>query len=141
MRKGRRLTVRTRLLALARWKVVVSDIGTGIPEEDLERIFSPFVTSKAEGMGLGLAVRTTTINRMAASSGPATTRTAKPPARPCPRIAEPAGCDPGPIVRHPRVVSCASQLCPGCRRCPAAHLPTPHDADRLPSCWQHRGFA
>ena len=61
MRKGRRLTVRTRLLAPGQVEVAVSDIGTGIPEEDLERIFSPFVTSKAEGMGLGLAVCTTIV--------------------------------------------------------------------------------
>ncbi len=61
MCKGRRLTVRTRLLAPGQVEVAVSDIGTGIPEEDLERIFSPFVTSKAEGMGLGLAVCTTIV--------------------------------------------------------------------------------
>jgi C4-dicarboxylate-specific signal transduction histidine kinase len=61
MRKGRRLTVRTRLLAPGQVEVAVSDLGTGIPEEDLERIFSPFVTSKAEGMGLGLAVCTTIV--------------------------------------------------------------------------------
>ncbi|MET0718857.1 MAG: ATP-binding protein [Pseudoxanthomonas sp.] len=39
----------------------VSDRGSGIAEEDLERIFSPFVTSKTDGMGLGLAVCTTII--------------------------------------------------------------------------------
>ncbi|MBN8261117.1 MAG: PAS domain S-box protein [Xanthomonadales bacterium] len=61
MRKGRRLTVRTRLIAPSHVEVAVSDVGTGIPEEDLERIFSPFVTSKAEGMGLGLAVCTTIV--------------------------------------------------------------------------------
>ena len=34
----------------------VADRGSGIPPEDLERIFEPFVSTKAEGMGLGLAV-------------------------------------------------------------------------------------
>ena len=37
-------------------RVCVADCGTGIPPEDLERIFEPFVTTKPQGMGLGLAV-------------------------------------------------------------------------------------
>jgi len=37
-------------------EVRVQDVGTGIPVEDLERIFIPFVSSKKDGMGLGLAV-------------------------------------------------------------------------------------
>jgi two-component system, LuxR family, sensor kinase FixL len=57
----RALTVRTRLAANASIEVSVSDVGRGIPEEDLERIFEPFVTSKSDGMGLGLAVCRTII--------------------------------------------------------------------------------
>ena len=34
----------------------MADRGTGIPPADLERIFEPFVTTKAQGMGLGLAI-------------------------------------------------------------------------------------
>ncbi len=34
----------------------VADRGTGIPPEDLERIFEPLVTTKPQGVGLGLAV-------------------------------------------------------------------------------------
>lgn len=34
----------------------ISDSGSGIADEDLERIFHPFVTSKPHGMGLGLAI-------------------------------------------------------------------------------------
>jgi len=32
------------------------DTGTGIPEENLDKLFSPFFTTKAKGQGLGLAV-------------------------------------------------------------------------------------
>ena len=36
--------------------LVVTDTGAGIPEEDLDRIFEPFITTKDGGTGLGLAV-------------------------------------------------------------------------------------
>jgi signal transduction histidine kinase len=34
----------------------ISDTGPGIPVGELERIFDPFVTSKASGTGLGLSL-------------------------------------------------------------------------------------
>jgi len=34
----------------------ISDRGTGIPDERLDQIFQPFVTSKKHGLGLGLAI-------------------------------------------------------------------------------------
>lgn len=34
----------------------VSDTGCGIPEENIEKIFHPFYTTKTEGTGLGLAI-------------------------------------------------------------------------------------
>jgi two-component system, LuxR family, sensor kinase FixL len=37
-------------------KVAVRDSGTGISEDVLRRMFEPFVTTKPDGMGLGLAV-------------------------------------------------------------------------------------
>jgi PAS domain S-box-containing protein len=37
-------------------ETTVSDNGPGIPKESLERIFSPFFTTKPDGNGLGLAV-------------------------------------------------------------------------------------
>jgi signal transduction histidine kinase len=40
----------------ARIRIDVRDQGGGIPEENLERIFNPFFTTKDEGTGLGLSV-------------------------------------------------------------------------------------
>jgi len=37
-------------------KVVVSDTGVGISEEDMSKMFQPLFTTKAKGTGLGLAV-------------------------------------------------------------------------------------
>lgn len=53
---GRVLEVRTRLAEEQAIEVSISDVGRGIPPDDLELIFAPFFTSKKEGMGLGLAV-------------------------------------------------------------------------------------
>jgi hypothetical protein len=36
--------------------VTVEDTGTGVPPEMAERLFEPFVTSRADGTGLGLAI-------------------------------------------------------------------------------------
>ncbi len=36
--------------------IVLSDTGLGIPEEDLEKIFEPFYTTKEEGRGTGLGL-------------------------------------------------------------------------------------
>jgi C4-dicarboxylate-specific signal transduction histidine kinase len=36
--------------------IAVSDSGPGVPEELREQIFNPFVTSKKDGVGLGLAI-------------------------------------------------------------------------------------
>ena len=37
-------------------RICVADNGSGIPENDLPKIFLPFFTTKSEGTGLGLAV-------------------------------------------------------------------------------------
>src|SRR5882672_4422836 len=52
----RRLTLRTAAAAGGEIEVSVTDRGRGIPPADLQRIFEPFVSTKTEGMGLGLAV-------------------------------------------------------------------------------------
>lgn len=59
MEQGGTLTVETARLdhdgrTLAR--IIVSDTGPGIAEKELEKIFSPFHTTKTQGTGLGLAI-------------------------------------------------------------------------------------
>ncbi len=39
----------------------VSDRGSGIPEDKLKKVFEPFFTSKAEGMGMGLSIARTIV--------------------------------------------------------------------------------
>lgn len=52
----RKLTVRARANSARQVEVSVIDNGHGLSEEDMERIFAPFYTTKAEGMGIGLAI-------------------------------------------------------------------------------------
>ena len=57
----RRLVIRTRRANDREAEVSVIDGGVGIPAEMLPRIFEPFVTSKASGMGLGLSISRTIV--------------------------------------------------------------------------------
>ncbi|HEX5041989.1 MAG TPA: ATP-binding protein [Candidatus Polarisedimenticolaceae bacterium] len=59
----RRLVVRTRPLEGTRVLVEVTDSGTGIPPDQLERIFDPFITSKHDGLGMGLAICRSIVER------------------------------------------------------------------------------
>ena len=52
---GAAITVKTRALP-GHAEIAVIDRGSGIPPERQESIFNPFVTSKPEGVGLGLAI-------------------------------------------------------------------------------------
>lgn len=54
---GRRtITLRTETTNGRDVRVSISDLGPGIPPGDAERVFEPFVTSKPQGMGLGLSI-------------------------------------------------------------------------------------
>jgi PAS domain S-box-containing protein len=53
---GRQLTLRTQLIDPQTIGVRVEDTGPGISTEHLERLFDSFFTTKAGGMGIGLAI-------------------------------------------------------------------------------------
>ena len=54
---GRHVTIKTQWVeAAGRVRLSVIDCGTGFPEHILKRAFEPYVTTKARGTGLGLAV-------------------------------------------------------------------------------------
>jgi C4-dicarboxylate-specific signal transduction histidine kinase len=50
------LDVATNLSGPGRIVVTVRDSGVGVPESELARIFEPFVTTKTQGLGMGLAI-------------------------------------------------------------------------------------
>ncbi|MFI5317767.1 MAG: ATP-binding protein, partial [Myxococcota bacterium] len=87
--RGRRsLAIRTAMDGAANVEVAVEDTGAGIAEEDLEKIFQPLYTTKADGLGMGLAIARTIVEahggRLRAannSQGGATFRFALPIAR------------------------------------------------------------
>ena len=60
---ARRLVVRTTSIDESNVLVEVRDSGTGIAAEKLDSIFDPFVTSKPEGLGLGLSICRSIIER------------------------------------------------------------------------------
>ena len=52
----RRLNISARQIDDRLLQVEVADNGHGLAEEDVEKIFAPFYTTKQEGMGIGLAI-------------------------------------------------------------------------------------
>jgi len=61
--EARRLRVTTSFDGHSTVLLSVQDSGPGIPVEDRERIFDPFFTTKSGGMGLGLAICSTVVER------------------------------------------------------------------------------
>jgi two-component system sensor kinase FixL len=58
---GRRVVVSATRASHSEVEVRVRDQGPGIPDEVRERLFSPFVTTKTNGVGIGLAICRTII--------------------------------------------------------------------------------
>ena len=52
----RKIIVRTAMPDSRTVKVIVKDFGTGIDENNIARLFDPFYTTKAEGLGVGLSI-------------------------------------------------------------------------------------
>lgn len=59
--EARRLLVRIRPASAQNVEVMVADSGAGIPVEHLAQVFTPFFTTKASGMGMGLSIARTII--------------------------------------------------------------------------------
>lgn len=58
----RTLVIRTATDGAAAVRVAVQDSGPGIDEKDLDRMFEPLYTTKAEGLGMGLAIVRTIVD-------------------------------------------------------------------------------
>ncbi|WP_340313605.1 PAS domain-containing protein [Rhizorhabdus argentea] len=54
--RSKALQVRTELLDDGNVQLIVQDSGVGLDEAALERLFDPFYTTKAHGMGVGLSI-------------------------------------------------------------------------------------
>jgi signal transduction histidine kinase len=68
MPKGGRLTIEGREVA-GTIEVAISDTGVGIPREDLTRIMEPLYSTKTRGLGLGLAIARTILDKCQGSLG------------------------------------------------------------------------
>jgi PAS domain S-box-containing protein len=60
---ARCVVVRTNSIDESNVLVEVQDSGTGIAAEDLESIFDPFITTKPEGLGMGLSICRSIVER------------------------------------------------------------------------------
>jgi two-component system sensor kinase FixL len=60
-REQRRVSMTARLDGAQTIEIAVGDAGPGIPVDMLARVFDPFVTTKPQGMGMGLAISRTIV--------------------------------------------------------------------------------
>ena len=61
--RPRQLLIRTRREGVDRVRLSVQDAGIGISPQDIERLFEAFYTTKSEGMGIGLSLSRSIIER------------------------------------------------------------------------------
>ena len=54
--EARKLRISAQELDSDMIEVAITDCGSGLKESDLEKVFTPFYTTKEEGMGIGLAI-------------------------------------------------------------------------------------
>ena len=62
-RDARRLIVRTAAVDESSVLIEVQDSGTGIATDEIDSIFDPFITSKPDGLGMGLAICRSIVER------------------------------------------------------------------------------
>ncbi|MBL6927966.1 MAG: PAS domain S-box protein [Rhodospirillales bacterium] len=62
-RRSRKLTIRTSLPKPDQIEIEVADNGPGIPTDVHDRLFEPFSTTKSHGLGMGLAICRSIIDR------------------------------------------------------------------------------
>jgi signal transduction histidine kinase len=55
-RNGRRIIIRSSRPASDLIEIAVSDLGPGVAEDQADLLFTPFHTTKREGMGMGLSI-------------------------------------------------------------------------------------
>ena len=58
----RELTISARRISDGMVEIAVADTGPGIAPEVVDRLFTPFVTTKVQGMGVGLSISRTIVN-------------------------------------------------------------------------------
>lgn len=63
----RRLAIRTQRLSREMVQVSIGDSGQGLDAETIDRLFEPFFSTKADGMGLGLSICRTIIESLGGS--------------------------------------------------------------------------
>lgn len=61
--RPRKLLIKTECEAGARARVSVRDTGVGFGKEDADKLFTSFYTTKREGMGIGLSISRSIIER------------------------------------------------------------------------------
>jgi signal transduction histidine kinase len=61
--RPRRLVIRTERDVPDRVRLTVEDVGTGLDPAAADRLFDAFYTTKSDGMGIGLSVSRTIIER------------------------------------------------------------------------------